>query len=225
MDYKTATLYAQTSSYKKLLQRTKYFIKESLLKVKKPYLACSFGKDSSVMLHLVLQQEPDIEVVFVSRLETNLVDNYEEIIEKWNLKNLKIVNFNGRTFDYINKSVIKTSMKSIQDNYDSFFVGLRAEESVGRRISLKKHGMFYENKQNLIRISPLAFWSEREVSVYSLTNDLPILSTYIKEGFSARTTAGISSKTPELSLASLKSRDIVAFNKLLEIMPESKLYI
>lgn len=225
MDKKTALLHAQTHSYKALVAKTRAFIADSLSKVEKPYLACSFGKDSAVMLHLVLQEKPGIDVIFVSRLETNLVDNYEDMITAWDLKNLRIVDFEGNTFDFISKSVIKSGMAKIEQEYDAFFVGLRAQESVGRRITLKKDGMFYLNKSGLVRICPVAFWTEREIATYCLANDLPTLSTYQVEGFSARTTAGISSKTPEVSLSSLKNRDIVAFNRLLELMPEAKYYV
>lgn len=224
MDLKTAELFSRLNTYKALVKKTEGFIKWALDRVQNPYIACSFGKDSAVMLHLVQKNNPNIPVVFVSRPETNLVDNYEEIIKEWNLPNLIVVNFNQNTFDFISKSVIKTGMKTIEQNYDSFFVGLRAQESAGRRITLKKNGMFYKNSANLVRICPVAFWTEKEIAVYSITNKLPVLSTYQKEGYSARTTAGISSKTPELSLASLKARDIESYNKLLKLLPDAKYY-
>lgn len=225
MDKKTALLYAKLNPYKALVNKTRGFIKWALERVDNPYVACSFGKDSAVMLHLILEIAPDIPVIFVKRIETDLVDNYEEVISAWNLGNLIVVNFKENTFDFISKSVIKTGMKTIEHNYDSFFVGLRAQESVGRRITLKKDGVFYKNKSNLTRICPVAFWTEKEIATYCIVNEIPTLSTYLKEGFSARTTAGISSKTPEMSLASLKARDIESFNKLLNLLPDAKLYI
>ncbi len=225
MDNKSASIYAQLKPYKALVNKTSGFIRWALERVKNPYVACSFGKDSAVMLHLILQHKPDIPVVFVKRIETDLVDNYQEMIKAWGIKNLITVNMMENTFDFISKSVIKTGMKTIEQNYDSFFVGLRAQESVGRRITLKKDGMFYKNISGLTRICPVAFWTEKEIAAYCLSNNLPTLSTYIKEGFSARTTAGISSKTPAESLASLKSRDIESFNKLLNMLPDARFYI
>lgn len=224
MDHKTALLYAQLQPYKALVNKTSGFIRWALKKVENPYVACSFGKDSAVMLDLILKEAPDIPVIFVKRIETDLVDNYQEMIEKWAVKNLIVVNMLENTFDFISKSVIKTGMKTIEQDYDSFFVGLRAQESVGRRITLKKDGMFYKNNSGLTRICPVAFWSEKEIATYCLSNNLPTLSTYLKEGFSARTTAGISSKTPAESIASLKSRDINSYNELLKILPDAKHY-
>ncbi len=51
MDKKTALLYAKMPEYKYLVNKTSGFIKWALKQVKNPYVACSFGKDSAVMLH------------------------------------------------------------------------------------------------------------------------------------------------------------------------------
>jgi 3'-phosphoadenosine 5'-phosphosulfate sulfotransferase (PAPS reductase)/FAD synthetase len=225
MDEKSAMLYAELKGFKYLVAKTQDFIEDCFSKVKNPYVACSFGKDSAVMLDLILKVNADVDIVFVARKETKLVDDYEKVMNEWNLGRLIVVDFEGCTFDYISKSVIKEGMSKIEKNYDGFFVGLRAQESVGRRITLKKDGLFYQNKSGLVRMCPVGFWSEKDIVAYCVSRRLPTLSTYLKEGFSSRTTAGISSKTPEVSLASLKNRDINAFNRLLELMPEAKFYV
>jgi tRNA(Ile)-lysidine synthase TilS/MesJ len=224
MTTKEALLYATMPEYKALIRKTKEFIKLSLSKVSKPYLACSFGKDSSVMLHLVLEQYSDIPVIFVSRIETNLVDNYEEIISAWSI-NLHQINFNKDTLQFINKSVIKTAMEDVKYNYDSYFIGLRAEESNGRRITLKKDGMFYKMGDGLNRIAPVAFWKTKDIEAYCIANNLPTLNKYKVEGFESRTTAGISSKTPHESLMYIRQNNIDAFNKILNLMPDAKYFI
>ena len=225
MREKEALLYATMPEHRALVRKTKGFIRWALDRVENPYLACSFGKDSSVMLHLVLEQRPDIPVVFVSRIETNLIDNYEEIIAAWGGINLHQVNFNQDTLQFINKSVIRTAMESIKYNYDSYFIGLRAEESNGRRITLKKDGMFYKMADGLNRIAPVGFWSTKDIAAYCVSNNLPTLDKYKIEGFEARTTAGISSKTPHESLIYIRQNNIDAFNKILKLMPDARFYI
>ena len=225
MDKRTADIYAQMNPYKALVNKTSGFIQWALNKVKDPYLACSFGKDSGVMLHLVLQQLPNIPVIFISRKETNLVDNYKEVIAEWGNLNIHEINFMGNTLDFVDKSVIKTAIEPIKQNFDSFFVGLRAEEAVGRRITLRHHGNFYKMKDGLVRICPLAHWSTRDIATYCLSNNLPTLNKYKIEGFDARTTAGISSKTPHESLAYVKQNNISDYNKILELLPEAKYFI
>jgi predicted phosphoadenosine phosphosulfate sulfurtransferase len=222
---KEARLYATMPEHKALVNKTKGFIKWALERVKNPYLACSFGKDSSVMLHLVRDVYPYVPVVFVSRVETNLVDNYEEIISAWGDINLHQVNFNQDTLQFINKSVIRTAMEAIKYDYDSYFIGLRAEESNGRRITLKKDGMFYQMADGLKRISPIAFWKTKDIAAYCVANDIPTLDKYKIEGFDARTTAGISSKTPHESLSYIRQNNIDAFNQILKLMPDARFYI
>lgn len=222
MDEKTALLYSQLKQYKILVNKTSGFIKWALSQVKNPYVACSFGKDSSVMLHLVLQHRPDIAVVFVRRIETDLIDNYDEIIKKWGDINLTTISYKGwleggegRGIAFATKDLYK---------FDAYFVGLRKYENKGRENSLKIHGMFFKNKENKIRICPIADWGTSDIATYCIINKLPILNTYLIEGFDARTTAAIPSKAPIKALQSLKNRDIAAYNKLLKLLPDAKYF-
>jgi 3'-phosphoadenosine 5'-phosphosulfate sulfotransferase (PAPS reductase)/FAD synthetase len=223
MDEKTALLYSKLNSYKFLVQKTKKFIEISLQQVKNPYIACSFGKDSAVMLHLILQFAPGIPVRFASHPETRLLDNYDEVIKKWLEKeiNYQEIFCNGRIIKI--KHHQRESLSA--GNWDSFFLGIRAEESFGRRISLKTHGQFHKLSTGIIKISPLAWWQEKDVATYIVEHKLPFLNKYKIEGFSARTTSGIPRTHIQECLMSLKSRDINSFNKLVEMFPEVKEFV
>jgi len=218
MDRRTAELYAKLHSFKALVNKTSGFIRWALQRVEKPYLACSFGKDSAVMLDLVLKHKPDITVRFASHPETRILDNYDEVIEKWQRK---IVNYEEI---FLEGGLVK--VKHAQRNalnegqWDSFFVGIRKEESFGRRVSLKKYGMFHKLKNGRLKISPMADWKTEEIATYVLVNDLPVLSKYRIEGFSARTTSGIPRTNINECLTSLKTRDIRAFNELCRLFPD-----
>lgn len=227
MTEKEALIYAKMPEHKALVQRTRAFIRESLKRVSRPYVACSFGKDSSAMLHLVLQDRPDIDVVFVRRIETDLVDNFKEIIEKWRNKyniNLKVISYKGWLEENPDGVGLKTAMDTLR-SYDSFFMGIRAEESKARRITLRKKGQFYEVKDGLTRICPMAWWKLRDVAAYTYSNGLPILGRYLFNGMETRTTSNIPSKYPRETLAEIRQRDIDSFNKLLELLPNARNYI
>jgi phosphoadenosine phosphosulfate reductase len=223
MDKKTAILYSQLNSYKALVNKTSGFIRWALERVEKPYVACSFGKDSAVMLHLCLKHMPDIPVVFVRRIETDLIDNYNDIIQKWGNINLSIISYKGWLEHGEGKGISFATRN--MDDFDSYFVGLRKDESVGRRITLKTLGMFYKNKAEKIRICPMADWETKDIAAYCISNDLPVLNKYLIEGFESRTTAAIPSKFPHESLQSLKNRDIESFNKLLKLLPDARNFI
>lgn len=229
MNKDIACIHAKLRSYNRLLDNTKRFIEDSLKRLHeenlKAYVACSFGKDSSVMLHLILSFMPDIPVRFATHPETNLLDNYKDVVDWW-LTHHQI----NYTEVYCDGGLIKVKhaqRKALEEgDFDAFFVGIRAQESVSRRIYLKKHGQFYRLKFNgRIKICPLAWWTEHDVAAYLYTNDLPLLGKYIDEGISARTTSGIPRTHIRESLTSLKNRDIQRWNALVKLFPDAAAYV
>jgi tRNA(Ile)-lysidine synthase TilS/MesJ len=206
-----------------LINKTNAFIEDSLSKVKMPYVACSFGKDSAVMLDLILKFSPHIPVRFASHPETRLLDNYDFVISEWMKKeiNFEEIFCDGGLIKV--KHAQRKALDALHQNWDSFFVGIRKEESFGRRVSLKKLGMFFKMKQNnRIKISPMANWKENDIATYVLVNNLPFLNKYASEGFSARTTSGIARTNIHETLNSLKQRDITSYNQLLKLFPDAK---
>lgn len=224
MDEKSALLYAKLNSFNRLVEKTRRFIKWSLTQVEKPYVSCSFGKDSSVMLHLILEMKNDIEIKMLGKAETELIDDYDSVINWWESK------FNCKVQQIIYKGWLEGgTKKGIAKNMraegnDSFFVGLRKEESVARRITLTKNGKFYKMKDGKIRIAPLSIWTTNDIAAYMISRKLPILKAYKREGFEARTTTNIPSKYPHESIARLKDSDIEAYNKLIKQFPDAKYY-
>ena len=51
-------------SYEDKLELTKKIVDNFVFLFKKYFVSCSFGKDSIVVLHLVLQKDPEVPVVF-----------------------------------------------------------------------------------------------------------------------------------------------------------------
>jgi len=223
MDERTALLYAKTHEFKYLVTKTERFITWALKQVQNPYVACSFGKDSAVMLHLVLKQTQNIAVRFIRwKNETDLIDNYNEVIDKWGNLNLTQVEFSRESLSEKHADRYETT------GYDSFFIGLREDESTVRRITLKANGRFFKMKSGIIRISPLAEWQTKHVAAYVFSNNLPTLNTYLKDGFSSRTASRIPRVDygiRESFLADLKHRDFESFQKLLFNFPEIKEFI
>jgi len=218
MDKRTALLYAQLKPYKALVNKTSGFIKWALARVENPYVACSFGKDSAVMLHLILQHKPTIKIRFIRwKNETEFIDNYDEVINMWGQLNLEQIELCRETLLDKRKDRYETT------DYDSYFIGLRQEESVARRITLKSNGIFYKNKSEMIRISPLSEWSEKEVSTYMFSNNLPILNTYLIDGSKSRTTSRIPREDfgiRQSFLNDLKHRDFASYQKITNYFPE-----
>lgn len=225
MDEKTALLFAKTKEFQYIVNKTEGFIKWALAQVKNPYVACSFGKDSAVMLDLVLKQKSDIEIRIITHPETKLLDNYDEVINHYKKKRININEI------YLDRNQLFESKKDTQKealesgNHDSFFVGLRSDESVARRITLHKDGKFYKMKSGKIRICPVAWWNINHISAYLYSNNIIILNKYKDEGMNARTTTGLPhNQFLSNTLDSLKRRDIQSYTKLIQIYPDAKYF-
>lgn len=225
MDERSALLYAKLHSYTRLVNRTHGFIRWALARVQTPYVACSFGKDSAVMLHMILQHSPDISVRFIRwKNETEHIDNYDEVITDWlNYRRLNLtqVEMSRLSLSEIHKGRYDTR------GFDSYFIGLRASESTPRRMTLKKHGRFYKNKAGMVRISPLADWKDQDIAAYMYSYQIPLLNTYKSDGITSRTASRIPRADHgirESFIQSLKQRDMNAYQALLKNFPEIKQY-
>lgn len=204
--------------YKFLVRKTSSFISWALKQVQNPYVACSFGKDSAVMLHLIRQINPDIQVRFIRwKNETEHIDNYDEVISKWGKLNLEQIELSRETLSDKRAERYQTS------GYDSYFIGLRQQESTGRRITLKKDGKFYKTMAGIIRIAPLSIWKDEDIAAYVFSHDLPILNSYLSDGITTRTASRIPRSDygiRESFVVKLKHRDLQAYQKLVMLFPE-----
>lgn len=182
-------------------------ITESLSKCKKPYISCSFGKDSTVMLWRALQINSNLPVVFMNS-GYYLPDIYafrDYLISKWDIKNYVEINSNIDYMDfcknhglYIERKQIYSDKKStkkkkdrfnefaIKNGYDSCFVGVRADESKARTWMIKKYGHIYTNRQDITKIYPLAYCKINDIWDIINENNLPYCEIYDKTGIMKR---------------------------------------
>lgn len=219
---KEARLWARMPEFAWRVKEAKQIISKGLEQCSNPYVACSFGKDSSVMLDLVIQEFEDIPVRFIRwRNETELLADYDRVISLWEV-NLTQVELSRSTLDDTRKERYETH------EHDGYFIGFRADESKGRRITLRKDGTIYRMKNGKLRICPLAFWTQRDVEAYTYAYGLPVLDTYKAFGFSERTTSRVPREDYGIrshSFRLLKEKDINKFNQLLQLFPDAKYFV
>lgn len=191
------------------------------------YVACSFGKDSAVLTHLCLQYAPRVSVRFLRWDESAALDNYDEVIQAWRERfdiNLVIADMQRVSLDEKNPKRWQSLERAAPSS--GYFIGLRAEESRGRRITLKMQGEVYRKQDGLWRISPLAWWREQDIAAYVIAHDLPMLNTYHVEGLSARTTARVPRAVVRgEALARLRLRDPHGFERLAAMFPEVREWV
>ena len=175
-------------------------IEKCLEDVEKPYLSCSFGKDSILLLYFVRQIIKDIDVVYInSGCSFQEVYKYGDfIVLEWELNYKEIV----QDIDYIelckniglphereteeqNKAVRILKKDKFNDfvkkqGYDGLFWGLRAAESRGRKQLIKAKGYKFKDNNGLYRLSPIAYLSDNEVWELIDFFKIPYCSLYDK---------------------------------------------
>jgi phosphoadenosine phosphosulfate reductase len=154
-------------------------------------LACSFGKDSTVVLHMVRQIKPDIRVFYINTGKEfpETLEFLERMRNEWNL-NLEIYDANGRAENlpedlYLTDPGMCCGIRKIEPTKealkgaDAWITGLRASETK-ERIDLKQ--IEEQNAPGFpkIKINPLAHWTEEQVWDYIKKNNIPYHPLYDK---------------------------------------------
>lgn len=219
-----ARLYAKLPIYRKRLAAAQKIIHDSLEQVKSPYVACSFGKDSAVVLHMVQQVMPSIQARFIRWPETDLLANYQEIMDQWRARgaNIAVLDlYRDSLDDKVSDRWLQ--LQSITPS-DGYFSGMRKDESRVRKMILNTQGPIAFIKQSQsYRICPIANWSTNDVAAYVVANDLPMLNTYVNHGFEARTASRVpraAYSIREDALKQLQMDDPAAFRQLQKMYPE-----
>jgi len=198
-------LYARLPVFKRRVERAKGVIREGLSRCRSPYVAFSGGKDSEVVLHLIIQMRPDIPVVWLHQgaeyPDTEAI--IAQLKNDWSL-NLHIEYVKPGLLDLLEEygaygTVAQTKYKNGDiarrlifepidrlvetKGYDGVFMGLRWEESMGRSHvrylrDVKKDGLWHAN--------PILDWKKEDVWAYITTNNLPYNDVYNKTKFKHR---------------------------------------
>jgi len=184
-------------------------IKVALSQSKRPCVAFSGGKNSLVVLHMVLQHKPDVMVLFnnttnefpetlkyvrslaqewdLNFYEVKPKQNFWQVIKKygfphtqrWKLKEPKCCR------------ILKTrpAAKFYKENrIDCVFTGISAFESRARFLWLTHAGMIYEVKNEggvryrFTKVAPIGFWTDNDIWEYIRQHDLPVNPAYEKYG-------------------------------------------
>lgn len=171
------------------------------LKKHKCAVACSFGKDSVLVLYFVRQFDPDIKVVFcdtgVEFPET--VAFAKELREEWNL-NLTITKPDQTFWQVVNERGFpqlryrrrvppccevlkdKPALKAYRAlGIECTFTGLSFDESFHRKWLIAWHGDYYRQvKQKIWKCHPVAYFTTKEVWTLLAHYGIPVNPAYAK---------------------------------------------
>ena len=168
-------------------------------------VACSFGKDSMAVLHLVRQNDPNALVIFCNTgVEyPQTLAFRDRIVKEWNLNyfeaqpkkgdsfwsitkkyGLPHVRTDGHTKYRVPKCCMKLKdepgMKAYRDfGVDLAFTGITAAESRNRWMLQRRCGDYYFAKTDGIwKCHPIMSWTEADVYQYHEENRIPLNPLY-----------------------------------------------
>lgn len=201
-------------TFEQKLKVSQELIRRALRRHSKPVVACSFGKDSMAVLHLVRRFAPGVTVLWNNTsIEYPETYKFKAQIEKdWNL--LVIEAKPTKDFWWVvsrygfplfsrkgNADASKTCCRYLKEypvekilrqyKFDVYFTGLRSEESTRRFFSARNYGPYFHSKRlNYWKCHPIQDWTEEDVWRYHQMHELPVNPLYARngvQGFKVRT--------------------------------------
>jgi len=186
---KSFLMWTKTEEYHSRICEAEEIIRKAYEKISRPFVSFSGGKDSTVMLHLVLQQDSNVLVLhwdygryYMPReIEAEILANAQKIGAKnirvetsiqYEKQKRKAVNVIGR--DLIGR--IMPKMKA--EGYDCCFLGLRAEESMKRKRRTKTWLEYHGEHVAPANVFPIRRLKWLDVWGYIVSNGLPYPKIY-----------------------------------------------
>jgi len=181
------------------IEKSKTIISEAVNKYPEIAVACSFGKDSMVVLHLAREIKPDMNVfaVLTPMKPKETFDYVDRMKKEWNL-NLKIYRSDKEPIEGLWKTdpdkccnifKVEPTKKALQ-GLDAWITGLRRTEGRTRTDyeTFEPSGLAltrepgYEIKTGLMKVNPILDWTEIDIWRYLAINNIPINEAY-KKGY------------------------------------------
>lgn len=191
VDRETFRLWSQTEGYRERTSDAKHRIQE-LIKNYRCYVAYSGGKDSTVLLHMALQADPDITVwhwdygpYYMPReLEHEVISNAYKIGAHNVMVHTTSEYNEGRKDEIVFfKNLFSWVAETMSEAHDCCLLGLRAEESCRRRRKTRvQFRQIKSKKYTLFEAYPIYQLTARDIWAYIVSHDLPYCSHYDRYG-------------------------------------------
>jgi phosphoadenosine phosphosulfate reductase len=179
-----ATAFAEASAVKSSAPAT--LIEAELAASEAPCLTCSFQAEDVVVLHMLREVRPDIPVLFLDTVH-HFAETYayrDELARAWRLRlvNLRAAEPSPGLWRTSTDACCATHkvapLFAALDAYDTWFTGLRREQSRSRADLEDVESFTLPSGKVLRKLSPLARWSTKDVWDYARAHDIPLLPLY-----------------------------------------------
>ena len=189
-------LAARLPVFNRRVERALQVVKQAVETCKNPAVSFSFGKDSLVCVDIATQIKPDILIVNIDRGKGGDLEEAVEMYDKyakqqgWNYHRVKTPREVFEIYKeaggvtklkrgVVNKNLLAGAGRAIkQFNIDCQVLGIRTEESKGRRYSAKHGALFVPKASTVYKCRPILHWTGADVWAYIVSRNLPYLRWY-----------------------------------------------
>ena len=186
MSTEVANSQLPTSNFQDLADGARRVIASALAAAQQPCITSSFQAECVVLTHMLLQEQPDIPVLFLDTFHhfPQTLAYRDELTERWklNLINLRAKEPQVGLWERESTQACCARHKveplfSALAGYDTWFTALRRDQSPSRA-NLKEVEPFQLPNRVISRVAPLAGWHARDVWKYAKDYDIPLLPLY-----------------------------------------------
>ena len=181
-------MWAELDDYVERIDEARDNIQRALELYEKPYVSFSGGKDSTVMLHMVLEHCPDVMTfhwdygpyyvprelmheILIQAKQLGSKNTRVETSPEYSRKKRQAVSVLGKSL------YARVTPLLHKDGYDLCFLGLRAGESKKRAARTKN---LFEKERQMTNCFPVRHLSTSDIWAYIVSNELPYCSHYEK---------------------------------------------
>jgi phosphoadenosine phosphosulfate reductase len=168
------------------MNETSRIIAENLAEARTPCITSSFQAECVVLVHMLLEIEPRIPVLFLDTVH-HFAQTYtyrDELAERWqlNLVNLRAAEPTPGLWQTDTQACCALHkvgpLFSALEAYDVWFTALRREQSPSRANLGEIEPFRLPTGKTLRKVSPLAGWTTKDVWTYAKAHDIPLLPLY-----------------------------------------------
>jgi len=139
-------------------------------------MACSFQKEETVLVHMLMSIEPDARVFMI---DTGVL--FEETLQTWRRfedrfgVNIEVVDARSPddepwSMNHCCGEAKVDALERALDDVDAWVTGIRREQAPTRAEAGK---LEYDDRRGIWKVNPLADWSEKDLWRYIFEHDLP----------------------------------------------------
>ena len=168
------------------MNETSRVIGDNLATALTPCITSSFQAECVVLVHMLLEIEPRIPVLFLDTVH-HFAQTYtyrDELAERWqlNLVNLRAAAPTPGLWQTDTQACCALHkvgpLFSALEAYDVWFTALRREQSPSRANLAESEPFRLPTGKTLRKVSPLAGWTTKDVWTYAKAHDIPLLPLY-----------------------------------------------